>query len=162
MSANPGELSPYRTAIAADWIDYNGHLRDAYYGVVFSLAIDEFMDQLKLDEAYRKRTRCTLYTLETHMHYLREVKSSDDLTVQMAVLDCDPKRIHARGVFTCARLAEPVAVAEAMLLHVRQGAVPAGAPFPPQVEQRLLQLRSAAVSSAAGLPQSRRMEIRRR
>ncbi len=162
MSANAGELSPYRTAIAADWIDYNGHLRDAYYGVVFSSAIDEFMDQLGLDEAYRKRTHCTLYTLETHIHYLREVKASDDLAVQIAVLDCDQKRIHARGVFTCARVAEPVAVAEAMLLHVMQGAAPASAPFPPPAAQRLLELRSAAAGTDAGLPQSRKIEIRRR
>ena len=44
-------LPPYRTALASDWIDYNGHLRDAYYGVVASLAIDALMDHLGLDRA---------------------------------------------------------------------------------------------------------------
>ena len=68
--------------------------------------------------------RCTLYTLEVHIHYLHEVKAADELAVHTSMLDSDRKRIHARGVFTCARLAEPVAVAEAMLLHVqtRRGA----------------------------------------
>ena len=32
--------------ILPEWIDYNGHLRDAYYGLVLSHAIDELMDHL--------------------------------------------------------------------------------------------------------------------
>ena len=55
-------------AIEPDWIDYNGHLRDAYYVVVLSDATDALMDHLGLDAAYRARTRCTLYTLEMHLH----------------------------------------------------------------------------------------------
>src|SRR4051794_36819137 len=54
----------FRTAIAAGWIDYNAHLRDAYYSLIFSLATDALMDRIGLDEPYRKRTRNTLYTLE--------------------------------------------------------------------------------------------------
>ncbi len=73
------ELPVYRADIEPAWIDYNGHLRDAYYGLIASYAIDDVMDHLGLDAAYRERTQCTLYTLELHMHYLHEVKSSDDL-----------------------------------------------------------------------------------
>ncbi len=29
-----GALTPYRANIESAWIDYNGHLRDAYYGLV--------------------------------------------------------------------------------------------------------------------------------
>ena len=49
--------------------------------MVLSNAIDDVMDHLGLDAAYRERTRCTLYTLELHMHYLHEVKSTDELQV---------------------------------------------------------------------------------
>src|SRR5882724_5533268 len=81
-SAAPAtELPVYRATIEPDWIDYNGHLRDAYYGLVASYAVDGVMDILGLDAAYRARTHCTLYTLEVHLHYLHEVKSSDDLRV---------------------------------------------------------------------------------
>jgi acyl-CoA thioesterase FadM len=66
----------YRTGIVPAWIDYNGHLRDAYYGLIVSYSIDALMDRIGLDEAYRTRTGCTLYTLEMHIHYLREVKST--------------------------------------------------------------------------------------
>ena len=154
-------LAPYRVAIEPGWIDYNGHLRDAYYGVAFSLAIDDLMDQVGIDEPYRIRTRCTLYTLETHCHYLHEVKATDELAVRMLVMDCDRKRILAAGVFECSRLTAPVAVAEAMLLHVHQGDSPSSAPFPPEIESRLLALKRAA-SWPAGLPGSRKLELKRR
>ena len=67
----------YRTAIAPEWIDYNGHLRDAYYGLIVSYAADALMDKIGMDAAYRDRTHRTLYTVEMHLHFLREVKHSD-------------------------------------------------------------------------------------
>ncbi|EEE35651.1 conserved hypothetical protein [Rhodobacteraceae bacterium KLH11] len=27
-----------------EWIDYNGHMQDAYYGLVFSYAVDAMQD----------------------------------------------------------------------------------------------------------------------
>jgi acyl-CoA thioester hydrolase len=155
-------LPAYRATIDPAWIDYNGHLRDAYYGLIFSYAIDDVMDHLGLDAAYREATSCTLYTLELHLHYLHEVKGSDELTVQSLILDADRKRIHAGAEFRCPRLSEPVAVAEAMLLHVRQGATPASASFPEALEQRLQALKLSPEALAAFGPQSRRIEIRRR
>jgi len=155
-------LPVYHARILPDWIDYNGHLRDAYYGLVMSLAIDEVMDQLGLDAAYREQTRCTLYTLELHIHYLHEVKSTDDLTVTTSVLDFDRKRIHAGCEFACPRIAGSVATAELMLLHVRQGDKPAAASFPPEVERLLSSLKlSPAALAERGLG-SRKIELKRR
>lgn len=155
-------LPVYRTAIRPEWIDYNGHLRDAYYGVIVSYAIDGFMDQVGLDAAYRERTHCTLYTLELHMHYQHEVKSTDQLAVASSVLDADRKRIHLGCRFSCPRLSEPVATCDVMLLHVHQGDTPASAAFPPDIEQRLQSLKLSADASAAWRPASRRIEIKRR
>src|SRR5208283_418129 len=62
--ARLAELSAYRAEILPEWIDYNGHLRDAYYVLILSYAVDEVMEGLGLGAAYRERTRCTLYTLE--------------------------------------------------------------------------------------------------
>lgn len=156
-------LKPYRTVIEPAWIDYNGHLRDAYYGVAFSLAIDDMMDQLGMDEAYRRESRCTLYTLETHCHFMHELKASDDLTVRMLVLDADQKRILAVGLFDCPRLGGHAAVAEAMLLHVSQGERPASAPFPATIGARLQELKQAVTPAfAAETPRSRMLELRRR
>lgn len=154
-------LRIYRTPIAAEWIDYNGHLRDAYYGLILSLATDALMDRLGIDAPYRQRTRCTLYTVETHIHYLKEVHASDVVTVDAAILDSDAKRIHAALGLACEGRAEPAAAAETMLLHVAQGDPPAIAPFPPAIARAIEQLRGQSADALAG-PRSRRMELRRR
>ena len=161
-SQPPVALPHFRATIDPAWIDYNGHLRDAYYGLIFSYAMDDMMDRVGLDEAYRKRTSCTLYTLELHLHYLHEVKASDELRLQNLVLDADRKRIHAGCLFHCARVSGPVAVAEAMLLHVQQGAAPATAPFPGAIDARLQALKLSTEALAQFAPTSRKIEIRRR
>jgi len=156
------ELPVYRATIEPAWIDYNGHVRDAYYGLVASLAVDDVMDRLGLDAAYRERTHCTLYTVELHLHYLHEVKSSDDLAVISSVLDCDRKRIHLGCRFVCSRVSEPVAVADMMLLHVHQGDKPGVAAFPDEVTAKLEELKlSPALREAFG-PSSRKIELKRR
>lgn len=155
-------LPPYRTELRAEWIDYNGHLRDAYYGLVLSYAIDDVMDHLGLDAAYRERTRCTLYTLEMHMHYLHEVKASDGLEVTTAILDADRKRIHAGCRFARSGSSEAVAAGEVMLLHVQQGEKPAGAEFPAHAQRKLDSLKLSVDAAAAWGPASRRMQIHRR
>ncbi len=155
-------LSSYRATIDPTWIDYNGHLRDAYYGLVLSYATDDVMDQLGLDEPYRTSTHCTLYTLELHLHYLHEVKAADDLTVESLVLDCDRKRIHLGSVFRCTRVAEPVAIAETMLLHVRQAEKVSTTPFPDAIGARLQALRLEPEARAVFGPGSRAIQLVRR
>jgi acyl-CoA thioester hydrolase len=156
------ELPIYRAAIEPGWIDYNGHLRDAYYGLIASLAVDDVMDHLGIDAAYRERTHCTLYTLEVHLHYLHEVKSSDDLAVHSSILDFDRKRIHMGCRFTCPRVVEPVAFADMMLIHVHQGEKPSVKPFPDEVSARLEALKALPESVEAFGPGSRKIEIKRR
>lgn len=155
------ELPPYRATIEPEWIDYNGHLRDAYYCVVMSYAVDDVMDHLGLDAAYRERTRCTLYTLELHIHYLAEIKRTDELTVATSILDFDRKRIHAACDFLCPRINGPAASADLMLMHVHQGEKPASAPFPAEVATRLEGLKLGPDALGERLS-SRKIEIRRR
>lgn len=156
------ELPVYHAAIEPSWIDFNGHVRDAYYGLVASYAVDDVMDRLGLDAAYRERTYCTLYTVELHLHYLHEVKSTDDLRVVSSVLDCDRKRIHLGCRFLCSRVDGPVAVADMMLLHVHQGEKPGVAPFPDEVTATLEALKVSAAFREAFVPISRKIELKRR
>ena len=39
----------YRCTIGPEWVDFNGHLRDGYYMVLFSSAVDALMDLAGLD-----------------------------------------------------------------------------------------------------------------
>ena len=129
--------SIYRCDIEPQWIDYNGHLRDAYYTLVFSQAIDALMDEVGLDPGYRARTSCTLYTLEMHVHYLNEVKSTDEISVSARAIGVDTKRIHLALALHCTRLAAPAALGEFMLLHVQQAPKARSMVFPPEIQQRL-------------------------
>jgi acyl-CoA thioester hydrolase len=141
----------YRTEVAPEWIDYNGHLRDAYYSLIVSLATDALMDRVGLDEAYRARTRCTLYTLEMHMHFLREVKKTDVVDVAVRILGTDRKRIHAALDMRCGRYPDPVATAEIMLLHVHQGDEPKAQTFPPEVIEALARVAEEEAAGAAAV-----------
>jgi acyl-CoA thioester hydrolase len=156
------ELPVYHVKIEPEWIDFNGHVRDAYYGLAASYAIDSLMDHLGLDAAYRESTRCTLYTLEMHIHFLHEVKGSDDLKIAASVLDVDRKRIHAGFTFVCSRLAEPVATADVMLLHVHQGEKPASSSLPRAVIESLSAVKLSAAARDAWGPRSRMIELKHR
>jgi acyl-CoA thioester hydrolase len=157
-------LPLYSVHILPEWIDFNGHLRDAYYGLALSYAVDAVMDQLGMDRGYRERTRCTLYTLELHMHYRHEVKASDPLAVQTSILAADTKRIHmgCRFLRGPSAAAEVAATGDLMLLHVHQGVKPASAAFPPDILGRLQSLALAPDVSAAWGPRSRAIDLNRR
>jgi acyl-CoA thioester hydrolase len=152
-------LPIHRCAIAPEWIDYNGHLRDAYYTLILSAAIDALMDRLGLDAGYRERTGCTLYTLEMHIHFLREVKREDEVIVAARLLACDPKRLHVALELERAADRALAATAEVLLLHVHQGPTVSTRPFPPEVAAAIAELKGASDALAAAGPGSRRIEL---
>lgn len=82
------------TAVAPEWVDYNGHMNDAEYARVFSLAVDALVDAIGLDEAARDALGVTTFTLETHLCYLAEAHENEALRVDVDVLDRDAKRLH--------------------------------------------------------------------
>jgi acyl-CoA thioester hydrolase len=152
----------YRTGIAPEWIDYNGHLRDAYYGLIISYATDALMERIGLDAPYRERTHCTLYTLEMHVHYLREIKAADTVIVDLRIIAADHKRIHAAFELRCELQTDPAATAEVMLLHVRQLEAVASEAFPPALSAAIDELQQAGAQHGAGGPGSRRMQLPQR
>jgi acyl-CoA thioester hydrolase len=160
--ADASALKIYSTAIAPEWIDYNGHLRDAYYGLILSYAADALMDRLGIDAAYRQSTSATLFTLEQHLHFLHEVKRTDTLEVRVRLLAADHKRMHAAFDFYCARFPDPVAIGEVVLLHVRQGVTTAAVPFPENIAGSIAALAAASVGVTPPGPPSRRLELKAR
>jgi acyl-CoA thioester hydrolase len=141
-----------------EWIDYNGHVRDAYYGLIASSACDALMDRIGIDAGYRERTRCTLYTLEMHVHFLSEVKKSDRLAVEVTILASDARRLHAGFTLRRSPAGPAAATVEFMLLHVLQGDTPGTAPFPPEVAAAIAELAAAAPAAGFG-PGSRALSL---
>ncbi len=152
----------YATPVQPEWVDYNGHLRDAFYVLIASLATDALMERIGLDAAYRKRTGGTLYTLELHVHYLHEVKAADEVSVQLRVIAFDAKRLQL--LLELHRVAAPMlcAAVELLLLHVEQsGSGVRSAPLPAASAAALAGLQAAGASLPQEAPASRRIELRR-
>jgi acyl-CoA thioester hydrolase len=130
-------LGHQECALDPSWIDYNGHLRDGYYVLIASASIDALMDDLGMDETYRRDTRCTLYTLEVHVRFLREIKGDARLCIDRYPAAFDAKRLRLLLAMRPAGAEEIAAVVDVMLMHVQQGAKVRGAPFPPAIHERL-------------------------
>ncbi len=84
----------YQKEVQNDWVDYNGHMNDAAYAKAFSQATDHFIDFLGLTETVRLEQNYTIFTLETHLCYLKEVHEQDNLAIDVKLLDSDAKRLH--------------------------------------------------------------------
>ena len=119
------------------WIDYNNHLRDAYYAVIASASVDALMDDLGMDERYRQQTQCTLYTLEMHLRFLREVKGNARLVLQSFPVEYDTKRLRLLIAMRTTDSDQTAAVIDLMLMHVHQGATVRSEPFPEMTRTRL-------------------------
>lgn len=127
-------ITPYRTEIKQEWIDYNGHLSEAYYVLICGFATDQLMIDIGLDEEYRKSTGCSLYTVETHLRYLREIGLGAEGDVRPRVVGAAGKKLHiAYEMFHGDDL---LFTEEVMCLHVDQKAGRA-ADFPDEVLKRL-------------------------
>ncbi|QXH46387.1 thioesterase family protein [Pseudomonas xanthosomatis] len=121
-------LITYRTQVNQDWVDYNGHLRDAYYLLIFSYATDALMERIGLDADARGQSGHSLFTLEAHINYLHEVKLDTQVWVQTQIIGFDKKRLHLYHSLHRAGFDETLAASEQMLLHVDL-AGPKSAPF---------------------------------
>src|ERR1700760_1583600 len=112
------ELPVYHDVVRAEWVDYNGHLRDAFYMLIFSFATDVLIDLIGLPDAVRKERQRSIYTLEAHINYLHEIKEGAQVRVDMRLLGHDAKRLHLYLEMFAGDGDEPVAAGEQMLLHV--------------------------------------------
>ena len=108
----------HRDTVRPEWVDYNGHLRDAFYMLIFSLSTDAFMDRIGLDDAARTSRGRSLFTLEAHINYLHEIKEGAAVRVEASVLAFDAKRVHLYMEMFADEGTEPIAASEQMLLHV--------------------------------------------
>jgi acyl-CoA thioester hydrolase len=131
----------WREPVQDAWIDYNGHLSEAYYVLVLGHATDAVMEAVGLGPDYRAAQDASLYTVEAHIRYLAEVPAGSALEVRSSVIGVTAKLLWIwHELWTDGRLR---ATEEVLGLHVRSGA---SAPFPAGVAARA---RAARVSPPA-------------
>lgn len=157
----PPLLPPYETQVQPDWIDYNGHMNVAYYVLAFDKATDGLLDHLGLGEAYRRAANCSIYVLEAHVTYEREVKRGDPLRITTQLIDADAKRLHFFHTMTHAGEGYLAATNELLALHVDL-AGPSSAPMPEEARRKVEALLAAHRSLPAPSQLGRRIGLRRR
>jgi len=116
--AEPAEPLVHTDTVRPEWIDYNGHLSEPYYVLVFGDATTALMERTGMDAAYRAATGCSLYTVEAHVRYLAEIGPDAPLTVRTRVLGRDAKRLRLWHELYVDPAGAPSATEELMCLHV--------------------------------------------
>ncbi|MFF1374814.1 thioesterase family protein [Streptomyces sp. NPDC058308] len=139
--------------VRPEWIDYNGHMSEAFYVLVFGHATDAMMIETGLHGGYRESTGCSLYTVEAHVRYLNDVSEGAHLAIRTRLLGVDAKKARfTHEMFVVededegaepAPDAAPVATTELLALHVDQNAGRT-TPFPDDIRDRLTGLVEAA------------------
>ncbi|MER7395093.1 thioesterase family protein [Streptomyces sp. NPDC000151] len=137
-------LPLFRQSVKDEWIDYNGHLSEAYYVLVFGFATDALMAGTGLGPEYREASGCSLYTVEAHVRYLLEVDRDAELVVRTTVLGVDAKKVRfLHEMFVGDTDGAPVATEELFALHVDR-TTGRSAPLPEAVRDRLTALTGPA------------------
>ena len=120
MADMPEPIRCWSSKVPHEWIDYNNHLTEGYYGVVFGYSGDMLLEELGFDASYREESG-TFYTVESRVRFLREIHVEANIYVEGWVLGCDEKRLHWLQELYVEGNSEPAATQEALLLHVIQG-----------------------------------------
>lgn len=124
--------------VRPEWIDYNGHLSEGYYVVVFGHATDAAMVTLGMTPEYLVDTGTSLYTVEAHVRYLDEVPPGARLDVRSSVIGVTGKLLWLwHEMWSEDRLR---ATEEVLMVHVDTEAGRAS-PFPDDLRARAEALR---------------------
>ena len=110
-------LAVYRSGVREEWLDYNGHMHDAFYATVLSDANEALFEALDLSERYRDAEGMAYYTVETHIRFVAECSRGDVLTAATTMVDADAKRLR---LYTELALEDgrEVANGDSLYLHV--------------------------------------------
>ena len=161
LSEIPAPFVSSPQTVEEQWIDFNGHLNMAYYGVLFDRTADDPFADFGMGPEYLKRTNCSTFMLEAKYHYLRELHVGDEVVATLQVLDVSDKCLHYVQELHHALKGWLSAVMEALVIHVDM-ATRKPAPFPAEIQKSLL----AVLDAHRALPTPRhvgsRIGIRRK
>jgi acyl-CoA thioester hydrolase len=133
-------LQLHAESVRPEWIDYNGHMNVAYYVLAFDHATDRLLDHVGLGAAYVAAENCSVFVLEMHVTYEREVTAGDPLTFTTRILEVDAKRVHLQHAMYHESQGWLAATNELVLMHVDL-AVRRSAPMPGAARAMLEEIR---------------------
>jgi len=132
----------------------------AYYVLAFDRATDRLLDHLGIGEAYRRATSRSVFALEAHITYERELRLGDAFAIDTRLIDADRKRLHLFHTMTKGEGGDVAATLEAMALHVDL-AGPSATLFPDEASAKIEALLAAHRTFAPPPQLGRKIGIRR-
>lgn len=94
MTDRKNVLKLHSEQVQDNWLDAYGHLNEAYYLVPFSNATWALQEHFAIGVEYFNRTGIALYTLESHVRYLKEVRAPAVMEIETMILGLDSKRLR--------------------------------------------------------------------
>lgn len=126
-----------------EWIDYNDHMNLGYYLLAFDQAAEAFFERwMDLNASYARRCGMGSFVLQSHMHFLSEVRLGERFGVFIQLLDHDAKRWRYVLTMRAAADARLCATCEQIAMNVDH-ASRRSAPLPEAQARRLAALMAA-------------------
>ena len=79
--------------IIPEWTDYNGHMNLAFYIHLFDQGWDVLLDKFEMGGKSAKIEKRSTFAVESHTKYIKEVKESDEVDINLLFLGRDKKRM---------------------------------------------------------------------
>ena len=132
----------FRSRVEESWLDFNGHMNVAYYTRAFDDATELWWAFIGVGPAYVKAHGHSVFAVEAHVVYKRELRTGDPFHVTTQLLGFDPKRIHLFFEIHQSEKDYLSATQELMAVHVDM-TKRAATPFPDNVLARLEEIEKA-------------------
>ena len=146
MSGHDGPYdAPIRIAervVSSDWIDFNGHMNAAFYGLTFQQEAEAFLERdVGFGASFAKTEGQGPFVLQVGIHYVGELVEGEPFYVTMRLIDHDAKRMHMFFEMISARSGKLCATAEYLNMNVDL-AKRRGVEFPDWLKARLAQMQA--------------------
>ena len=135
-------LALYETSVLPDWLDWNDHMNVAYYVLAFDKATDALFRFVGVAEAYIDERHLTMFAVECHVTYSRELRGGDPIRITTQLLGYDAKKMHFVHHMYHIDDGYLAAASEWMAVHIDMEAR-RSAEFPDDITRRLGDIRDA-------------------
>lgn len=140
--APDGALQSSIMTIDKAWVDYNGHLNQVYYSLLFDRAIEASLISVGLGFNYIQKHNRSQMMAQSHTSFVHELFQADTVCVYVRVVDVDEKRLHMFGEMINATEGWLAATQEWMFLHLDMS-VRRVSPWPAEIRERLESLKAS-------------------
>ncbi len=135
-----GVLESSIQTIDPAWVDYNGHLNQVYYSLLFDRVVEPSFVFMGLGFDYIQKHNRSQMMAQSHTSFVHELFQTDTVRVRIRLLDVDEKRVHLFGELMHATEGWLAATQEWMFLHLDMN-VRRVSPWPAEIRERLESLK---------------------